>query len=246
MEREFWYDSKQAVLYYVSATEPPKTGFEHAQLLKLFDIKGTQAAPVTGVIFSGLAFSECSNGRPGLGCDCCATLTVDGCCEQLARRRRKIVTLSGFVALSVSLTWIPFRSNVTFAGSWSRMGFRAAGTGRCRGRRRFSSRGRRAARSTAACCSGWTATPSCSPATTRCPPSLIYPFSEDGADTRFCGLSTLTSRTTPSSTPGRRPSPRGARQKAHTRSSPRAPARTAPEATSLATHSSTRTSSASS
>ena len=148
VEREFWYDAKQATLYYVSATEPPKTGFEHAQLLKLFDIKGTQATPVTGVIFSGLAFSECSNGRPGLGCDCCATLMVDGCCEQLARRRR----------------------------SWSRMGFRAAGTGRCRGRRRFSSRGRKAARSTAACCSGWTATPSCSPATTRCPPSLICPM----------------------------------------------------------------------
>ena len=56
-EREFWYDAKQATLYYVSATEPPKTGFEHAQLLKLFDIKGTQAAPVTNIIFSGLAFT---------------------------------------------------------------------------------------------------------------------------------------------------------------------------------------------
>jgi len=57
VEHEFWYDSKAAMLYYVSATEPPKAGFEHAQLLKLFDIRGTQARPVTGVIFSGLAFT---------------------------------------------------------------------------------------------------------------------------------------------------------------------------------------------
>ena len=57
VDREFWYDAKAGTLYYASATEPPRTGFEHAQLLKLFDIRGTQAAPVTDVIFSGLAFT---------------------------------------------------------------------------------------------------------------------------------------------------------------------------------------------
>ena len=54
VEREFWYDAKQATLYYVSATEPPKTGFEHAQLLKLFDIKGTQATPVSHHDIAGI------------------------------------------------------------------------------------------------------------------------------------------------------------------------------------------------
>ena len=54
----------------------------------------------------------------GLGCDCCATLTVDRCCEQwqmttvlnmnidTGSHNCKMVMLSRFAVLCVSLTWI--------------------------------------------------------------------------------------------------------------------------------------------
>ena len=53
----------------------------------------------------------------GLGCDCCATLTVDRCCEQwqmttvlnmnidTGSHNCKMVMLSRFAVLCVSLTW---------------------------------------------------------------------------------------------------------------------------------------------
>ena len=55
------YEARFRFLEKMRTSQPRDTQevrLEHAQLLKLFDIKGTQAAPVTGVIFSGLAFSE--------------------------------------------------------------------------------------------------------------------------------------------------------------------------------------------
>lgn len=66
--REFYHDTQQAVLYYVSgsttldgtirAAKPPTSSvFEHAQLKTLFELRGTQTAPVVGVAFTGLAFT---------------------------------------------------------------------------------------------------------------------------------------------------------------------------------------------
>ena len=73
--REFWYNESEGALYFVSGTatidchndpncnttraqgDPASSTFEHATLKTLFELQGTQAAPVEGVTFRGLTFT---------------------------------------------------------------------------------------------------------------------------------------------------------------------------------------------